>query len=355
MAWKIHSYRRVRCLFLLLFCALFFLGYELGSKANFLLVPVTRLVLGDVSAEWKIIGYGEKSVTDRVGEILPAASYDSSSPEYVEDESKGFWLTAVQEMITVNFTDPRTFFESQVALINTAQPVTAEPEPILDGNELENTLSEPLSQGAKYNGTDPLVALYCTHNAESYIPAQGKEKLEGKNGGVFMVAQHLEETLEKEYGISVVLSDTIHDYPDWSKSYTNSLVTVETLKKAHPSVKMFIDVHRDAQTSHESTTAEFNGKNAARVMFIVGSDARLSHPNWRKNWEFANRVSKQAEKLYPGFVKGVRVQDGRYNQHVSTCCLLLEVGGTENTLEEAKLAVEMLADAINLVVMDVEE
>ncbi|MDD4754434.1 MAG: stage II sporulation protein P [Desulfitobacteriaceae bacterium] len=349
MAWKIQVYRRRDYLwrkapaFVLLL--LLIIGFYLGIKLNGLVVPVSRMIIGaDVSAERRIVG--------AFYQVLPVASYNGLN--YVEDEATGLLLTAMEDMTNVDLADPASFFETQLAHFNSAQPVTAEPEVFPSGGE-EFSLPEKVDEASPLDETKPLVAIYCTHNAECYTPSQGQEKIEGKNGGIYSAAKHLKETLETKHQTAAILSSTIHDYPDWAKSYPNSLVTLEQLKKNYPSVKMFIDLHRDALTPKKSTTFEINGKKAARLLLIVGSDTRLPHPNWRQNRQLANYVADLAEERYPGFIKGVRVQDGRYNQHVSPRCLLVEVGGTENTLEEAKLAMEMLADVISLVVKESEE
>ena len=45
-------------------------------------------------------------------------------------------------------------------------------------------------------------------------------------------------------------------------------------------------------------------------------------------------------------MRNIRVKTGRYNQHISNQCLLVEVGHNANTLEQALNAVEYLAEAI---------
>ena len=45
-------------------------------------------------------------------------------------------------------------------------------------------------------------------------------------------------------------------------------------------------------------------------------------------------------------MRNIRVKTGRYNQHISSQCLLVEVGDNKNTLEEAKNAIPYLARPI---------
>lgn len=358
MPWKIRRYSRWkglrrRAFLLFIVCLLILAGFQIGSRARVLLIPVSRQVIGaGLTSGWQVLYPGSAPLKTAMAEVLPVASLDDG--QLVEDEASGILITAIQDMTAVNFLDPKTFFDAQVAHFDAAQPVTAEPE-VVTGEEEAVTPPPAVDPSEKPAEGKPLVALYCTHNAESYVSSQGAAKIEGKNGGVYQVAESLKKALEDKYKITAVLDPTLHDYPDWRKSYTNSLVTLEKIKAAYPSVQMFIDVHRDATTTRESTTVEIKGEKAAKLMFIVGSDTRLPHPNWQENRQYANRLAHAAEILYPGLVKGVRVQDGRYNQHVSPHCLLLEVGGTENSLEEAKRSASLLADAINLVVNDLDE
>jgi len=336
-----------------LFIIMLIFGFQLGSRVpfNVLLVPAVRAVAQtDIFKISQLMGLNNAEIRGIFTEVLPIASH---SENYIEDETAGFLVNVMENVTSVNLLDPRSYFLSQVALLGTAKPVSAEPEFVPDEEEM---LSFPLPSENEPKekkvaaGKEPLIAIYCTHNAESYVPSQGMERLEGKNGGVFTVAEHLKTTLEQKYGINTILNSTIHDYPDWSKSYANSLATLEAIKKKYPSVRIFIDVHRDAQVPRDSTIVEINDQKIARIMVIVGSDARLTHPNWRINLSFAKKVGEILDRDYPGLVKAVRVQDGRYNQHVSPQAILVEVGATNNTIEEAQRAVEMLADGLSKVI-----
>jgi len=355
MVWKIRRYRRwtnfdympmIKIIIVLVFfTAMLILGFETGSRVkwNFFSLP-SFAAESNMLSPWRIVGFQEGDWKSILGEVLPVASY---LPDYVEDESAGLIITAMKDITSADLTNPQSFFHSQIAYFNSV-PVNAEPEFIPEEIVPEPPALEQETEKVMIpDGTKPLVGIYCTHSAESYVPSQGMEKLEGKNGGVFIVASHLRDSLEHNYGIKVVLSDTIHDYPDWSKSYANSLATLEKMKKDYPSIQLFIDVHRDALTPKDTTTTEIDGIKASKIMFIVGSDTRLPHPNWKQNRDFAQKISNKMEKMYPGLLKGVRVQDGRYNQHVSTHAILLEMGGTENTLEETLRSAEMFAAVIN--------
>ncbi|MEG1500514.1 MAG: stage II sporulation protein P [Clostridiales bacterium] len=205
-----------------------------------------------------------------------------------------------------------------------------------DQDKKKDKKKDPQAASAK-----PLVGIYCTHNAEGYLPTQGVAKEAGKNSGIFSVATELQKALAAE-GIGAVLCDTIHDYPDWNKSYVNSLVSMKKMKAENPSLQFFIDVHRDANVG-KSNFIEIDGKKAAKVLFIVGSEKRAKHPNWQQNLAFAQKIGNALESSYPGILRGVRVQSGRYNQHFSPHAILMEMGSAENAQEDVQYSANLLA------------
>lgn len=220
--------------------------------------------------------------------------------------------------------------------------VVAEAE-ILSGQQTSSALPTDADM------SKPIVALYCTHSAETYPPTDGVEKLNGKNGGVYQVAQTLCEHLIS-LGIPAVVDDTIHDYPDWSSSYSNSLKTMQKLKETYPSLVMFVDVHRDANCG--STVFTYQGGQAAQVMLVVGSDKRSEHPNWEQNLAFAQKIANRMEEKAAGILRGVRVQNGRYNQHFSPHAILLEMGSTENSLAQVKTSAAVVAEALAEIIVE---
>ncbi|WP_366924110.1 stage II sporulation protein P [Metallumcola ferriviriculae] len=198
-----------------------------------------------------------------------------------------------------------------------------------------------------------LVGVYNSHNAETYEMTDGVDRLPGKNGGVSEAAQTLAETLEEEYNIKAVYDDTIHDYPRWGASYGNSETTAKKLLQQYPDIRVLIDVHRDAGIpSRETVTIE--GKRAAPILLIVGTDTRWDHPNWRKNLAFAKKIEAMMKELYPGLSAGVRPQSGRYNQHLHPHAILAELGSSSNSLGDAEESARLLAGVIARVLPEIE-
>ncbi|MGI9860776.1 stage II sporulation protein P [Moorella naiadis] len=232
--------------------------------------------------------------------------------------------------------------------------LTTEEEYVLPEPPVDESPPPPPAEMESPSAKNPLVAIYNTHNAESYQPSEGSAKFPGKNGGVSQVAATLADTLSKEYGIPVVRSTTIHDYPDFTRSYANSEKTLKRMLAANPSVLVALDIHRDAGIPEPPVT-EIDNQKVARVLIIVGSDARLEHPNWRQNEAFARQLAKKMDELYPGLCLGVRVQEGRYNQHLLPRALLLEFGSDNNTLGEAERSARLVARVVAEVIKDIRK
>ena len=117
---------------------------------------------------------------------------------------------------------------------------------------------------------------------------------------------------------------------------------------------MFIDVHRDAGKTHEegSDYVIINGEKVARMMFVVGTGEGATGtgfgemPDFASNYALAKSITEQLLEIHPKLMRNIRVKTGRYNQHISNQCLLVEVGHNINTLEEAMAAIPYLAEAI---------
>ena len=189
------------------------------------------------------------------------------------------------------------------------------------------------------------VLLYHTHNAETYQPTYGVSKVTGQNGGVVQAAKLFQSVLQQKYGIRTIHNTSLHDYPDWNRSYQNSLATVQQMLQANPDVKAVFDIHRDAGfTSKKATTATVHGKQAARIMLVIGAN----HENWKENLAFARRLEAVCKELYPGLLReNIHIREtGRYNQQIHPHAVLLEIGSDLNTQEEADYALECFSHVV---------
>ena len=151
-------------------------------------------------------------------------------------------------------------------------------------------------------------------------------------------------------GICTLHDTTLHDYPSYNGSYARSNATVRSYLERYPTIRVVIDVHRDAIQRDDGTriqpVAMIDGMKSAQVMIICGADPNGNLPNFRQNLRFASRWQDKMESMFPGLTRPVLFDYRYYNQDLTTGSLLIEVGGHANTLEEAKYAGRMAGQAL---------
>ncbi len=217
---------------------------------------------------------------------------------------------------------------------------------------LAESAAAPKETNLELNG-EPEVLIVHTHTTECYIGDEmsgESERTTNEQYNVCAVGDVLSEELES-YGIKVVHDKTIHDYPSYQGSYSRALNTITTDMSKYPSVKMIIDLHRDAYVYPDGTklsvTTEIDGSRCAQAMLVLGTDTMgLYHPNWRSNLVLAAKIQNAAEIMYPGLLRPINLRRERFNMHVSKGSILIEIGSNGNTLSEAKQAAAYLGKAI---------
>ena len=201
--------------------------------------------------------------------------------------------------------------------------------------------------------SDP-VLIYCSHTSETYTNSEnfkfgytGNYRTKDAKYNMLSVASILSNTL-KDRGLTTVFDTTAHDYTSYDNAYKNSMKTINANLEKYSRFGVMIDVHRDAAadlTFGPETT--INGKNTAKLMLVVGV-GYSGYPNeyWEENLTLALHIAKLGEAMYPGLFRQVLVRDARYNQHLSKGSLLVEVGATGNTLEEAYYGARCFANIL---------
>jgi stage II sporulation protein P len=159
------------------------------------------------------------------------------------------------------------------------------------------------------------------------------------------LARLLEET-----GIRVIHDRTFHDHPSYNSSYSNARRSIDSYLQQYPSIRMVLDIHRDAaQTSYGQlvTSATVGGQRSAQLMMVVGTDASGNyHPEWEENLALALKLSAVLEQTDPGITRPVNIRKERFNMDKTAGSLLIEVGAAGNTHQEAMIAVHALARGI---------
>lgn len=223
---------------------------------------------------------------------------------------------------------------------------------------VEELLKQPLK--LNFDKKTSKVLVFHTHTTESYIKNITQLNMPNiltrttdPRYSVVRVGQELAQNLKSKYGFQVIHNGTIHDYPDYNRSYVNSLETVNEIIKGNPTTKIVLDIHRDAIGSDSKLrrVTKVNGKDTARMMFVVATgEVGLDHPNWKENLKLAVKLQAKLNKISPEITCPIYLSKYRYNQHVTPGALLVEMGGDGNLLEEALESTKYLAQALNEVI-----
>lgn len=219
--------------------------------------------------------------------------------------------------------------------------------------DIAKLLREPINFNFSKKG--PKVLVYHTHSSESYVlKAQdlGKKGVASFNSNpkynVVRVGEELSQNLKK-LGIETLHNGTVHD-KNRPAAYGVSINTLQSYMKSYPSIKVFIDIHRDGLEASKPklrVVKKINGKNAAQIMFVMGTNDQLPNSHWEENLKFALKVQQKLNVKYPGLARPVWIVGKRYNQQVSNQAVLIEVGGDGNLLSECIESMKYLADALN--------
>lgn len=201
----------------------------------------------------------------------------------------------------------------------------------------------------------PQILIVHTHGSEAYTQA-GLDRYEAEDNNrtsdtrynIVRVGDELAALFE-EAGLSVLHDREIYDYPSYTGSYTRSGAAVEEYLRQYPDIAMVIDLHRDALGANGvvyKTVAEEQGVCASQIMLLVGTDeSGLEHPNWQTNLSLALYLQQAVSERYPTLMRPVSLVQQRYNQHLTPGSMIIEVGSSGNTLQEALAAIRLFANA----------
>ena len=221
-------------------------------------------------------------------------------------------------------------------------------------------ITNPLPFAVEWNSPDPQILIMHTHATEDYRlsaglwyrPGDGARSTD-RSINMCAVGRVMADTLNAA-GLNTLHDETLNDYPSYTGSYANSRAVVQQYLEKYPSIKIVLDVHRDAIETESGTrmapvwTGSGAGEQAAQVMIICGCDngGSVQLPNWRQNLRFAARWETAMEALYPGFTRPVLFSYRFYNQDLTTGSLLIEIGGHGNNLNEALRAGQLAANGL---------
>ena len=164
-----------------------------------------------------------------------------------------------------------------------------------------------------------------------------------------MVGDAIQAELEAQ-GIGVIHAADIHDYPSYNGSYARSRETIMPILEKYPSIKVVLDIHRDAISGDGtglSALYRVDGKEAAQIMIISGcDDGTLGMPNYMENFHFACALQSKLESDHKGFTRPILFDYRHYNQDLTNGSLLIEVGSHGNTLEQVQYAGQLFGKSL---------
>lgn len=185
--------------------------------------------------------------------------------------------------------------------------------------------------------TLPIIYLYNSHQSEEY---KSSNYIEFSINPTVIMNNYILEDIFNKNGLKTVVEESsikeILNNNNWNYnySYKASRILLEESIIKYPSLKYFIDIHRDS-LPHEKTTININNKDYAKVIFLIG----LENPKYEENLAFTEKINNKINELYPGLSKGIYKKggpgvNGVYNQDFSKYTILIEIGGYENTTDE---------------------
>ena len=226
----------------------------------------------------------------------------------------------------------------------------------LADSQVADIISRGMPFGIELHSDEPQVLIMHTHATETYELADNgwydpDFTCRSTDNAVNMTAVGAEMArVLNAAGIHTVQDTTLHDYPSYNGSYERSNETVRGWLEKYPSIKVVLDVHRDAIEQEDGTrlkpTLQTEEGPAAQVMIICGADKGGNLPNYTQNLRFAAAWEAAMEAQTPGLTRPVMFAYRYYNQDLTTGSLLIEVGGHANTLDEAVRAGGLAARAL---------
>ena len=252
---------------------------------------------------------------------------------------------------------------------NTQPPSPVEPElPVFFGEEaaaigitssfsytadLPSLLTKPLSWDL--TGDVPKVLIVHSHGSESFAPTGDYQETTPDHTlnteyNMVSVGTYVAEKLQA-VGISVLHDTALHDEPSYNAAYANSRKSVQAYLQEYPSICLVLDLHRDSLEDEEGNqlvhTVFSQGTTVAPLMLVVGTDqGGLDHPQWQENLSLALKLQTQLEDICPGICRNINLRTQRFNQDLSAGAMLVEVGASGNTRQEALRAADVLVKAI---------
>ena len=260
---------------------------------------------------------------------------------YLEDKRQGFsyFHKMMMKLLNIDLASPLTFLNRDYKGLTSNTVV-----------KLKKSETPKKIESKKEN---PTIYIYNTHQTEEYKPTSYLEY--SVNPNVLMASYILEEQLSKKGHVVLVEEESVSKLRttlglNYAGSYKVTRSMMENAKKNNPTLKYYIDLHRDSLT-RDKTTLTVDDKSYAKILFIVG----LENSNYQENLDFTNKISDLLNQKVKGLSKGIYKKEGPlvngvYNQDFSNRVILIELGGNENTIDEVYRSLIVLGEVLDEVI-----
>ena len=260
---------------------------------------------------------------------------------YLEDKRQGFsyFHKMMMKLLNIDLASPLTFLNRDYKG--------------LTSNEVVKLKKNETNKKIETKKENPTIYIYNTHQTEEYKSTSFLEY--SVNPNVLMASYILEEQLSNTGNVVLVEEESVSKLRttlglNYAGSYKVTRSMMENAKKNNPTLKYYIDLHRDSLT-HDKTTLTVDGKSYAKILFIVG----LENSNYQENLDFTNKISDLLNQKVKGLSKGIYKKEGPlvngvYNQDFSNRVILIELGGNENTIDEVYRSLIVLGEVIDEVI-----
>ena len=260
---------------------------------------------------------------------------------YLEDKRQGFsyFHKMMMKLLNIDLASPLTFLNRDYKG--------------LTSNEVVKLKKNETNKKIETKKENPTIYIYNTHQTEEYKSTSFLEY--SVNPNVLMASYILEEQLSNKGNVVLVEEESVSKLRttlglNYAGSYKVTRSMMENAKKNNPTLKYYIDLHRDSLT-HDKTTLTVDGKSYAKILFIVG----LENSNYQENLDFTNKISDLLNQKVKGLSKGIYKKEGPlvngvYNQDFSNRVILIELGGNENTIDEVYRSLIVLGQVLDEVI-----
>ena len=248
-------------------------------------------------------------------------------------------------LFNINFKKPESILDKSITVEDKEEEYNDDYSNLEQLKKVSSYIEDPNPVDTE----NPLIYIYNSHQLENYDSTN--LDIYGITPNVMMASYLLKEKLNRK-GLSTIVEDTnltsflsINGW-DHSYSYRASRIFILDKKNKYPSIKYFIDIHRDS-VGRNATTVNIGSKSYAKVLFVVG----LEHDNYKENLSNTEKINSLVNKYYPGISKGVYKKegpgvDGIYNQDISPNSILIEVGGVGNNIDEVLNTIDALSEVL---------